>query len=96
MGDGGIGDSFVLELDHFGQLFALGVLHVTIMCLMMIWQCEEIPSIDRMICPCTAFVSLLVHLGFTSHQSKWHFVVIKGSADMHACQNIGGGIRLTN
>jgi hypothetical protein len=58
------------------------------------WQCEVIPYIYPMICPCAAFVSLLVHLDFQSYQSKWHFVVIKRSAEMCKCQNIGGGIRL--
>ncbi len=45
MCDGGIGDAFVLKLDCVGQLFALGVLDMTIVCAIMFWQCEEIPSI---------------------------------------------------
>jgi hypothetical protein len=42
------------------------------------------------------FVSLLMHLGFTSHWSEWHFVVIERFAEMRVCQNIGGGIELPN
>ncbi len=49
-----------------------------------------------MTCPCTTFVGFLMHLGFTSHWSKWHFVVVKVSAEMCICQNVGGGIRLSN
>jgi hypothetical protein len=96
MCDGGIGDTFVLKLDCAGYTFALDVLDMTIVCAIMFWQCEEIPSLDQMICPCSAFVSFLMHLGFTSHWSKWHFVLIKGFAEMCVCQNIGGGIRLSN
>ncbi len=40
--------------------------------------------------------SFLMHLGFTSHWSEWHFVVIKGSAEMRICQNVQVGIRLPN
>ncbi len=96
VGDGGIIDTFVLELEHVGQSFARGVLDMTIVYAILFWQCEEIPSVDQMICPCAAFVSFVMHLGFTSHWSDWHFVVIEGSAEMCICQNIGGGIRLPN
>jgi hypothetical protein len=47
-----------------------------------------------MICQCTAFVGFLMYLGLTSHWSQWHFIVVKGSAEICICQNIGGGIRL--
>jgi hypothetical protein len=69
---------------------------MTIVCAIMFWQCEEIPFVDQMICPCSAFVSFIMHLGFTSHIREWHFVVVEGSAEMCECQNIGGGIRLPN
>jgi hypothetical protein len=72
------------------------VCFMTIMCVIMFWLCEEIPYVDQMICPCAVFVSFLVHLRFTSHWSKWHFVVIEKSAEMHVCQNVGGGIRLSS
>jgi hypothetical protein len=49
-----------------------------------------------MICPCTAFVGFLMYLGLTSHWSKWHFIVVEGFAEVRICQNIGGGIRLSN
>jgi hypothetical protein len=62
---------------------------MTIECAVMFWQCEEIPSINQMICPCSLFVGFLMHLGFTSHRSEWHFVVIKGSAEMCICQKLG-------
>ncbi len=91
-----IGDVFVLKLDCVGLLFAFGVIDVTIVCAIMFWQCGEIPAVNQMMCPCTAFVSFLVHLGLTSHFSKWHFVVVEGSAEMCICQNVGEGIKLSN
>jgi hypothetical protein len=94
--DGGIGDAFVLKLGCVRKSFALGVLDMTIVCAIMFWQCEKIPSVDQMICPCTTFVGFLIHLGFTYNWSKWHFVVVEGSAEMCIWQNIGGGIRLSN
>ncbi len=72
------------------------MLDVTIVGEIMFWQCEELPAVNQMICQCTAFVGFLVHLGLTSHWSNWHFVVVKGSAEMCICQNVGGGIRLSN
>ncbi len=69
---------------------------MTIVCVIMFWRCEEIPSVDRMICQYSAFVSFLMYLGFTSHWSEWHFVVIKGSVEMCIGIKIGGGIRLPN
>jgi hypothetical protein len=69
---------------------------VTIVCAIMFWQCEEIPAVNQMICPCTKFVDFLVHLSLTSHWSEWHFVVVEGSTEMCICQNVGGGIRLLN
>ncbi len=49
-----------------------------------------------MICPCSTFVSFLIHMGFTSHRSEWYFVAIKGSVEMCICQNVASGIRLLN
>ncbi len=49
-----------------------------------------------MICPCSVFVSFLMYMGLTSHWSEWHFIVVKDSAKMCICQNVGGGIRLSN
>jgi hypothetical protein len=49
-----------------------------------------------MICPCAALLGFLVHLGFTSHWSKWHFIVVEGSTEMCICQNFGGGVRFSN
>jgi hypothetical protein len=69
---------------------------MTIVCAIMFRRCEEIPSVDQMICPCAAFVSFLIHLGITSHTSNWHFVVIKGSTEMCVCRNIEGVIRFRN
>ncbi len=49
-----------------------------------------------MICPCTPFVGFLMYLGLTSHWSKWHVIVVEGSAEMCIFQNARGGIRLSN
>ena len=35
VGDGGIGDALVLELNHVGWSFILGLLDVAVMCTMM-------------------------------------------------------------
>ncbi len=79
VGDGGIGDELVLELHCVGKLFALGVLDVAVMCAIMFGGREEIPSIHQMICPCAAFVGLLMHLGLPSHRGEQHFVVVEWS-----------------
>ncbi len=49
-----------------------------------------------MICPCAAFVGFFMYLGLTFHWREWHFIVVKGSTEMHICQNVGGCIRLSN
>ncbi len=82
---GGIGDAFMLESNCVGEAFALGVFDMAIVCSIMFWQCEEVPSVYQMKCPCATFVGFLMDLSLASHRCERLFVVVKGATEMRIC-----------
>ena len=93
--DFGIRDVLVLEVDGIGKTFAPRCFDMEIVRAVMVFGCEEVPSIDRMIMSGAALVSFLMYLRRTPHWSKRHFIVLKRATEMSVCRNGAGSVRLS-
>ena len=77
MSDGGVCDTFVLELDGVTQLLAFGVLDVAVVRAVVLGRCIEVPAVDRVVCPAASGVGLFVDLDVAAHRGQRHLVVVK-------------------
>ena len=92
--DGRVGDVLVLELDGVTVPIATYVFDVIFVCAVVLRGSGEVPIIDRVECPCAAFVRLFVDLYVAAHWGQWHFVVVKRSIHMCVCRHFCCGIGL--
>ena len=76
MGDGEIGDVFLLEEDVVRHLFCIRFLDSTDMDTVVVWGGVEVPSVYGMVILRCTYPGFFVNDDCASHWSEWYFIVI--------------------
>ena len=61
------------------QTFSLSGFDVTIVYLVVLRGCVQVPPVDIVTCPHPLHVSFLMYLYLAAHRGEWHFVVVEGA-----------------